>query len=51
MRATYEDDDSEPTGREQQVDPVLNLANLDVVPWRDNTSLVQAAVQLDDNLS
>ena len=29
--ATYQDDDPKTTSREQQVDPVLNLVNLDVV--------------------
>ena len=48
---TYEDDDTEATGREQQVDPVLNLRNLDVVAGGDDTGLVQTAVELNDDLA
>lgn len=48
---TYEDDDAEATSREQQVDPVLNLGDLHVVAGRDDTGLVQATVELDNNLS
>ena len=48
---TYQDDEAERTGREQQVDPCLNLVDLNVVSRRDDTGLVQAAVQLHYNLS
>jgi hypothetical protein len=38
--------------RWQQVDnPLLEVAELDVVAWGDDTALVQAAVELDDNLA
>lgn len=36
----YEDDDSEPTRREEQVDPGLNLGDLHIETGRDDTSLV-----------
>ena len=48
---THEDDDAEATSREEQVDPCFNLVHLDVVARRDDTSLVEATVQLDDDLS
>ena len=48
---TDKDDDTEATSRKEQVDPVLDLVDLNVVSWRDDTSLVQAAVQLDDDLA
>lgn len=38
--------------RWQQVDdPLLEVTELDVVTWGDNTALVQAAVELDDDLA
>jgi hypothetical protein len=38
--------------RGQQVDnPLLEVAELDVVAWGDDTALVQAAVELDDDLA
>jgi len=46
-----EDDDTETTSGEEQVDPGLDLCGLDVEPGRDDTGLVQAAVELDDDLS
>jgi len=46
-----EDDVSELTGRKKLDNPLLEIAEADVVSWRDDTSLVQAAVQLDDNLA
>ena len=48
---THEDDLAEGTGGEEQVDPVLNLADLDVEARGDDTRLVQAAVELDDDLA
>lgn len=48
---TYQDDDTETTGRKEQVDPGFNLADLDVESRGDNTSLVQSAVELDDDLA
>ena len=46
-----EDDEAERTGREEQVDPRLDLVDLDVEPGRDDTGLVEPAVELDDNLA
>ena len=51
QKDTHQDDDTETTSREQQVDPVLDLVVLHVVSWRDNTSLVQSAVELNNHLS
>ena len=48
---THEDDLAEGTGREEQVDPGLDLVNLNVVARRDDAGLVQATVQLDDDLA
>ncbi|KAJ3498105.1 hypothetical protein NMY22_g19633 [Coprinellus aureogranulatus] len=48
---TYKDDDTESTSGEQQVDPRLDLVGLDVESGRDDTGLVEAAVQLDDDLA
>jgi hypothetical protein len=50
-RKTHEDDDSEPTGREQQVDPALNLRVLDVEARGDDAGFVEAAVELDDDFA
>ena len=47
----HQDDETELTSREQQVDPVLDLVDGDVVPGRDDTGLVQTAVQLYDDLA
>lgn len=46
-----QDDEAELTRRKQVVDPVLHLGQFDVVAGRDDTTLVQAAIQLNDNLS
>ena len=48
---THQDDVAETTRGEQQVDPVFELVNLHIETGRDNTSLVQSSVELDDNLS
>ena len=48
---THQDDVAERTSREQQVDPVLNLSELDVEAGRDDTALVDATVELDDDLA
>ena len=48
---TYKDDDTEATSRKEQVDPVLDLVDLDVVSWRDDAGLVQTAVQLHNDLA
>ena len=44
-------DDAEPTGGEQQVDPGLDLVNTDVVPRGDDAGLVETAVELHDDLA
>ena len=46
-----QDDDTEPTSGEQQVDPRLDLVDLDVESGGDDTSLVEAAVELNDDLA
>lgn len=46
-----EDDVAELTRGEELDNPLLEVAELDVVAGRDDTGLVQAAVQLDDNLA
>ena len=46
-----QDDVSEATGREQQVDPGFNLSCLDIVAWRDDTSFVETAVELNHNFA
>jgi hypothetical protein len=46
-----EDDVTELTRWEELLDPLLQVVELDVVTWRDDTSLVEAAVELDDDLA
>ena len=48
---TDQNDQTELTSREEQVDPVLDLVNGDVVAGRDDTGLVQAAVELNNDLA
>lgn len=48
---TYEDDIPETTGREEQVDPGLDLGHLDVKTRRDHARLVQSTIQLNDDFS
>lgn len=48
---TYEDDDTEPTGGEEQVDPRLDLVGLNIEAGRDDTSFVEAAVELDNDFA
>lgn len=50
-RRSGEDDDTETTSREEQVDPGLDLGVLHIEAWRYHTSFIQTAVQLDDNLA
>ena len=47
----HEDDLAEGTGGEEQVDPVLNLTDLDVEARGDDAGLVEAAVELHDDLA
>lgn len=46
-----QDDEAKLTRREQVVDPVFHLWQLDIVTGRDDTTLVQTAIQLNDNLT
>jgi hypothetical protein len=46
-----QDNVTELTGRQQLGDPVLEVVELDVVAGRDDTSLVETAVQLDNDLA
>ena len=46
-----EDDLSERTGGKEQVDPVLDLGHLDVEARGDDARLVEAAVELNDDLA
>lgn len=46
-----QDDVAELTGREQLDNPLLELGEADVVAGGDDTGLVEAAVELDDNLA
>tara|TARA_R110002003_G_scaffold130_3_gene12168 strand:+ start:10779 stop:11450 length:672 start_codon:yes stop_codon:yes gene_type:complete len=46
-----EDNVAELTRRQQLDDPLLHVAELDVVAGRDDASLVDAAIELDDDLA
>jgi len=46
-----QDDETELTGREELLHPLLHVLELDVVAGGDDTSLVEAAVKLDDDLA
>ena len=46
-----EDDIAELAGREQLGDPLLKVAEADVVAGADDTALVEAAVELDNDLA
>lgn len=46
-----EDNVTELTGRKELDDPLLEVTELDVVAGGDDTGLVDAAVELDDNLA
>jgi hypothetical protein len=50
-RIAYQDDDTESSGRQQQVDPTLNLGHLDVEAGRNDPSFVETAIQLNDYFS
>ena len=51
IETTYENNDTEATSGEEQVDPRLDLVDLNVISWRDNASLVQTTVELNNDLS
>lgn len=46
-----QDNVTELTGGEELDDPLLHIAELDVVAGGDDTGLVEAAVELDDDLA
>lgn len=46
-----QDDVTELSGGQQVVSPSLNVGDLDVESGRDNSTLVQSTVQLNDNLT
>ena len=46
-----QDDVAELTRWKELDDPLLEVGELDVVAWRDDTSLVETAVELDDDLA
>lgn len=46
-----EDDVAELTGRKELDNPLLELSEADVVAGRDDTALVEAAVELDNDLA
>jgi len=46
-----EDDVTELTGRKELDNPLLEISELDVVSWGDDTSLVETTVKLDDNFA
>ena len=46
-----QDDVAELTRWKQSDDPLLQVDELDVVAWGDDTGLVETAVELDDNLA
>lgn len=50
-KRSCEDKVSEETGREQVDDPVLDLIKLHIETRRDDTTLVQTTVQVDDDLA
>ena len=46
-----QDDVTELTRRQQPDDPLLEIGELDIVAWGDDAGLVEAAVELDDDLA
>ena len=46
-----QDDETELTGGKELLHPLLHVLKLDVVARGDDTSLVEAAVKLDDDLA
>ena len=51
IETTYENNDTEATSGEEQVDPGLDLVDLDVVAGRDDAGFVQTTVELDNDLA
>lgn len=50
-KISYQNDDAESSSRQQQIDPALNLRDLDIESGRNDTGLVQPSIQLDDNFA
>jgi hypothetical protein len=50
-RGRCKDDVSELTGGEDVGSPLLQLLELDIIAWADNTALVDASIELNDNLA
>ena len=50
-KGSYQDHESKPTGREQQVDPFLNVDGSNVVTRADNTAFVESPIELDNNFA
>ena len=50
-KKTYQDDNSESTGREEQIDPRFNLGSLYVESRGDHAGFVKSSVELDDDLA
>jgi hypothetical protein len=50
-RRCSQDNMTELTRRQKVDDPLLQVRELDVIAWRDDTTLVEAAVKLDDDLA
>ena len=48
---THQDDETETSGGEKQVHPVLNLIGLDVEAGGDDPSLVEPAVELNNDFA
>ena len=46
-----QDDETELSGWQQVVSPSLDVVDLDVESWRNDTTLVQSTGQLHNNLS
>ena len=50
-KGSYQDHESKTTGREQQVDPFLNVDGPNVVTRADNTAFVESSIELDDDFA
>ena len=48
---THQDHVSETTRRKEQVDPLLDVHSTNIIARTDNTALVQASIELDDDFA
>ena len=48
---THQNNNPEPTSRQQQIHPTLDLGDLDVETRGDDTGFVQPPIELDDDLA